>query len=688
MLPKFEINDEDICYAESILLPQGKTFDHERIEFITNVSTIDLQAVPGSGKTTALLAKLLILERKLPFENGSGVLVLSHTNAAIDEIKERIQQYCPKLFSYPNFIGTIQSFVHEYLVKPFYQNFFNKKLLWIDNEKYQEAILTEFKKIAWNKSYEQPTKIFYSRHIKRAQLEAKGDKNLEKKLVNEYINIEVSHIYFNFITNKIENFKNDFSLKDITNKRFIGLKECIFKVLNSGIITFEYAYILGKYYLNTNSKLISLLQKRFSFVCIDEMQDMDSHQYNLIEKIFFDEGNSLSILQRIGDINQSIYSNEVKSSDVWTYRETVLPLLNSQRLSQPIANIIKSFAVYSEHCIDIQGLNACELKPHLLLFTEESITKVIPSFTQLVQQYKDSGQLLIDAKKSGQIKVICWNTDWKSDEESRIDQKKIRLEDYYQPFKKNEQRPKDEYNCLKSYLHFYDKKPISLAPIRKNILHALLKILRIENINANDHRPFTVFKLMNHLKNDSQLNYDELNLRVYQCAIKTIQGNSKEALIDLQAYIPTFISYFSHIHTISSICENFIKADQTAIPLNQLNNFTPLNTIEYNGLKIEVTSVHSVKGQTHSASLYLESYYYADGKGLNAKSYESQRLANQFLGQPLGSKSTERCKQSAKIAYVGFSRATQLLCIAIHKDRFEQYLNTIDHNLWEIKNVL
>ena len=68
--------------------------------------------------------------------------------------------------------------------------------------------------------------------------------------------------------------------------------------------------------------------------------------------------------------------------------------------------------------------------------------------------------------------------------------------------------------------------------------------------------------------------------------------------------------------------------------------------------------------------------------------YESQRLANQFLGQPLGSKSTERCKQSAKIAYVGFSRATQLLCIAIHKDRFEQYLNTIDHNLWEIKNVL
>ena len=93
-----EITDEDIRYAENILLPQGKTFDDERRKFICNLSTIDLQAVPGSGKTTALLAKLLILETKLPLSDGSGILVLSHTNAAVDEIKERIHQYCPKLF--------------------------------------------------------------------------------------------------------------------------------------------------------------------------------------------------------------------------------------------------------------------------------------------------------------------------------------------------------------------------------------------------------------------------------------------------------------------------------------------------------------------------------------------------------------------------------------------------------------
>ena len=114
MPQEINISDEEIQYAERLLLPTDKTFDDERKAFIRNFNTIDLQAVPGSGKTTALLAKLVILERKLPFSDCSGILVLSHTNTAIDEIKEKIQKHCPKLFSYPNFIGTIQSFVNEF----------------------------------------------------------------------------------------------------------------------------------------------------------------------------------------------------------------------------------------------------------------------------------------------------------------------------------------------------------------------------------------------------------------------------------------------------------------------------------------------------------------------------------------------------------------------------------------------
>ena len=87
---EIDITDEEIVYAEGVLLPPGKHFDGERRDFIRCLGTIDLQAVPGSGKTTALLAKLLILEHHLPFADGSGILVISHTNSAINEIKNRI----------------------------------------------------------------------------------------------------------------------------------------------------------------------------------------------------------------------------------------------------------------------------------------------------------------------------------------------------------------------------------------------------------------------------------------------------------------------------------------------------------------------------------------------------------------------------------------------------------------------
>jgi len=87
---KMRVTDDDIRYSEKILLPNDVSFNEQRKEFIKNLDTIDLQAVPGSGKTMALLAKLLILEKHLPFKDGSGILVISHTNAAINEIKRRI----------------------------------------------------------------------------------------------------------------------------------------------------------------------------------------------------------------------------------------------------------------------------------------------------------------------------------------------------------------------------------------------------------------------------------------------------------------------------------------------------------------------------------------------------------------------------------------------------------------------
>lgn len=666
------ILNEEIQYAERLLLPTGKEFDDERKAFIRNFNTIDLQAVPGSGKTTALLAKLVVLERKLPFADGSGILVLSHTNAAIDEIKEKIQRHCPRLFSYPNFIGTIQGFVDEFLAVPIYNLVFKRKLNWIDKDRYEEELVKLFNIIAWNKDYDEPTKFFYQRHIKRAEKESNNNKALKNQLVNKYIENEVRGLYYDFITDEIKNRDNDVLLKTKTNKRYVGLKAIIDEVLKKGIISYDYAYHFGEFYLYKIPMIKELLQKRFSFVFVDEMQDMDTHQYNLLEKIFYDEGNSVSKIQRIGDRNQAIYnsSNNVKTDEVWQLRanpDSVLNLAGSQRLSKNIADVVKKFALYNDNNFDIVGKNEYGIKPHILVFETANIGSIIPCFAQIV---KDNGL----EKSEKPIKVVCWNTDWKDDEASRNDATKLRLEDYHKGFKKEKGKPKQDYDNLKSYLLYFDKKQ-TLEPLRKNILNAFLKILRIENINTADDRPYTKKKLIDFIHESDVQKYDELNLNLYNWSIGIIQEKTEDVWNGIKAYVPTLLGMFDKTISASS---DFINTDIAEIPDENSENLVPTNHYKEEGLEIEITSVHAVKGQTHCATLYLESYYHSN--------YESQRLSNQFLGNGFNDNRVHH-KSSVKMAYVGFSRPTDLLCIAIHKDRFDELLNTINTDIWEIKTV-
>lgn len=127
--------------------------------------------------------------------------------------------------------------------------------------------------------------------------------------------------------------------------------------------------------------------------------------------------------------------------------------------------------------------------------------------------------------------------------------------------------------------------------------------------------------------------------------------------------------------------------DNVEIPAENAEILAPTNHYKADGFEIEITSVHAVKGQTHCATLYLESYFQQDGRGANAKSYESQRLKDQFLGTQIQSTVRGRVKQSAKMVYVGFSRPTDLLCIAVHKDRFDTVLSTINRDDWEIIKI-
>lgn len=70
-----EITEDDIKYAEKILFGKSGVFDiEERRPIIENFNeSFDVNACPGSGKSTVLIAKLIILSRKMPLKSGQGV---------------------------------------------------------------------------------------------------------------------------------------------------------------------------------------------------------------------------------------------------------------------------------------------------------------------------------------------------------------------------------------------------------------------------------------------------------------------------------------------------------------------------------------------------------------------------------------------------------------------------------------
>ncbi len=647
------ITEDDIMYAQNILLPQGKTFDEERRTFIKNLSTIDLQAVPGSGKTTALLAKLLIIEKKLPFEDGSGILVLSHTNAAIDEIKHKIQKHCPKLFSYPNFIGTIQSFVNEFLAIPFYCQWKKKKPIRIDSDIFKEQF--EYK---------------YPRRLKVG---------LKKRFGNKYSNfieelsvrgLELVHFYSRE-TITIPKAGNNTD----TYKKVVEVKK---ELLNIGILNYNDSYFLAKWYLQDHPFVKLLLQKRFDYVFVDEMQDMDFHQYDLLEKIFFDENRSVTSYQRIGDKNQSIYNGEVKSDNIWNDRNIVLPLNGSQRLTPLLANLVNCFALHRPQGFGIVGLNPGTIKPYILKFSTGTIQNVIPTFLNTIQLLQENNQFPLIPKHP--VKVIAWNSDWKTQVE-KDKPNKVRLVDYYIDYSKEGHNKKIDYPCLKAYLLYFEKNKNTLEPIRKNILNALLKILRIEEIFDSDNRNYTKKKLIDKIKGMSEIkgdnNYHTFQLNIYNWSFDIIKIRTDEVLNELKNYIPDFLRLFDkQINKSRAFIDKIIQINVEEQRQNQ--EPSGANNIKFGNLDIEITTVHAVKGQTHSATLYLESSYHGH--------HESERLQNQFLGQTFNDNRLRHI-ESVKMAYVGLSRPTDLLCIAIHQDRYNEFFRGINLNEWEIIEV-
>ena len=94
-------------------------------------------------------------------------------------------------------------------------------------------------------------------------------------------------------------------------------------------------------------------------------------------------------------------------------------------------------------------------------------------------------------------------------------------------------------------------------------------------------------------------------------------------------------------------------------------------------LDIEVATVHSVKGETHAATLFLETKYYK---------FESEHFGAQLCGEAYKPrKGDSHVLPALKVAYVAMSRPKYMLAYAIHKERFDLLDKAKLEKIWEIR---
>lgn len=653
-----DVTDVDIELAEKALLPDGMHFDEERRKFIKELGTCDLLAVPGSGKTTALQAKLFCMARHLPLEHEQGILVLSHTNNAVNEVKKNLRAECYQLFDAPHFIGTVQDFVDKFLAIPYYEQCFKQKVHVIDGMAYEQEVERYLRVSFWKLT--RGTKYLYKKKTNLASVRIHHSNNGSM----EYTNGLDGKLTFGHVQTWID--------EGIVNDIHEGIKADLLKmksvILKKGILHYDDCYFLADKYIHKYPFVVHALRKRFRYIFIDETQDLKKYQLDLIDYIFnCDE----CCIQRIGDKNQTIFNSPGRSiPEQWKVRNMKC-LQNSLRLTDSIAKVVNPFAV--DKMVDEAGiprfsvigkreLEHGDIPPYLIFFDEYTKDALLPKFNDIIEKYhlratKDGG-------KYG-FHIIAWNLKRKEGQSKA----KLRLEDIFPNCKKSSDKGLNSYATLSMFLVFGCRE-VSMYECKSVILKSMICLLRNLNILNSEGRFLTKTTLEKQMELQGEDDFKEYKLLVYRSSVLLFKQEYAECYSLVVKYLKGSFSRIFKISDKNRVLPDFCGKEFEA---GLLQSEIP---VDFPDIKIE--SVHSTKGQTHCATMYVDTSFkdYESSHLFKVKKRATKKAPAIYYSNPLFQENANydqvTCQAVMHMMYVGFSRPTHLLCYASYKHNWDK----------------
>ncbi|MHB9100556.1 MAG: UvrD-helicase domain-containing protein [Sulfuricella sp.] len=434
-----------------------------------------------------------------------------------------------------------------------------------------------------------------------------------------------------------------------------------------GYFCYDEMFMWAGELIDTTPVVIDVLRDRFPILLIDEAQDNSKEQSAILSRIFI-EGDNAVIRQRFGDANQAIFdfqgAKEAATDKFPDVSKMELP--NSHRFSQTIADIADPLGLEP---YGLQGLgpkkslaSGSQAGQHtIFLFDENSAAKVLDAYGELLLETFSDLELREEwftATAVGQI-----------------------------------HRPPDEDNDHKFPHHIghywpdYAPELAKHAPTPLTFMqyvfagqcksefqhetHAMVEkiaegFLRLSDFTAGEkslarpkHSHRHILQLLE-TSPDIRVQYQNLivqfTVRRETPTTETWEGHWRGIARSIAEAIAG--------SPLSAEADGFLMWNDTPVtPTTSTDaNRSRNNIFRYrkNGreVSIQAGSIHSVKGQTHTATLVLETFW---------NDHNLELILPWFTQKKYGWKKADGVRQEArlKLHYVAMTRPTHLLCLAM-----------------------
>jgi hypothetical protein len=618
--------------VESLAQHLGLDLPHqEQWDFIQSVESLDLQAAPGSGKTSLVGLKLALLAQAWT-SSTRGICVLSHTNTAKDEITHRLTTTPAGrgLLQYPHFIGTIQSFTNAFLALPALRAR-GIEVQTVDDQTYADEALR-----------------LLERHPKFRKLKiALGHRANGSAFVTEsrYV-CDAGHLIATG-----PDGTPPFKASSDSGQQFAALKEML---TERGVFCYHDMFAIAEHHLAHHPQLALAAAHRFPFVLLDEMQDTSDLQQHLLDRVFGPPG---TVVQRVGDVNQRIFADAPDTAQPSSFplpHAAQLPV--SRRFGSTIAALASDLTVHRRQQINGAGHDGSVA---LLLFDDDTVTDVVPAFERMAAAavprhlLLDNPPRVLGARltprgaKAFPQSVSCYVPGFTT-MSAEATGSLITATRTAQALRKsgdNHAAVTLLWNAVRGTARLATSG--GLPPLRR---------LERDPATAGGRARLLLHDLLT-CPLDSHAEWAVLTARL----MRLLQDLTQRPLKGV-ARLTESLAHIPHVTETAPAPAELADADHDVVPS-------------------VAGSIQSAKGETHTATLILECLE------RSGKKYDVHEVLGLLSRQRDASQALITIKRAAQLVFVGATRPTHLLAFAAHRTRAEPHIEAMTARGWSVHDV-